>query len=269
AQIAGSLTRAAIDETTYAIFTGGKINYAQIVGDAFGNAVVNAQIGLTPGQEQDMNAQIAAGAKASMQNVDTEVELDNSTQLQMQQVSGQVAADNQAYFTQQESDFNASQGLRDLAIDGEYSVQTNLTKSLQNSLANLQAPQVNQALVVPENTSPDGWQLTPDEVQKGIAMQEAQNNPTLAQMLGVSDAELEHTEAEYAWTQSSTITGLESMANSGAYVFARVLGGAVQPLAQTVDLAQVAFAGVYNQFSKEPYQLTPYSTIGETGNSGD
>src|SRR6185437_8790822 len=142
AQIAGSLTRAAIDETTYAIFTGGKINYAQIVGDAFGNAVVNAQIGLTPGQEQDMNAQIAAGAKASMQNVDTEVELDNSTQLQMQQVSGQVAADNQAYFAQQESDFNASQGLRDLAVDGEYSTQAGLNQSVQNSLANLQVPQV-------------------------------------------------------------------------------------------------------------------------------
>lgn len=49
-----------------------------------------------------MNAQIAAGAKASMQNVDTQVELDNSTQLQMKQVAGQVAADNRAYFAQQD-----------------------------------------------------------------------------------------------------------------------------------------------------------------------
>ena len=103
---------------------------------------MHQQIGLTQGQEEDMNAQIAAGAKASMQNVDTEVELDNSTQLQMQQVSGQVAADNQAYFAQQESDFNASQGLRDLAVDGEYSTQAGLNQSVQNSLANLQVPQV-------------------------------------------------------------------------------------------------------------------------------
>jgi len=73
---------------------------------------VNAQIGLTQGQEQDMNAQIAAGAKTSMQNVNAQIEFDNSTQLQMQQVSGQVAADNQAYFAQQESDFKASQGMR-------------------------------------------------------------------------------------------------------------------------------------------------------------
>ena len=90
-----------------------------------------------------MNAQIAAGAKSSMQGVSAQIELDNSTQLQMQQVSSQVAADNQAYFAQQESNFNASQGLRDLPINGEYSIQTSLNQSLQKSLANLQLPQVN------------------------------------------------------------------------------------------------------------------------------
>lgn len=98
-----------------------------------------------------MNAQIAAGAKTSMDNLNSQIELDNTTQLEMQQVSGQVAADNQAYFAQQESDFNASQGLRDLAIDGEYSIQTGLNQSLQNSLANLQVPQINFSL---DNAAP-------------------------------------------------------------------------------------------------------------------
>ena len=106
-------------------------------------AETGQQYGLTQGQEEDMNVQIAAGAKGSMQSLDTEIELGNSTQLEMQQVLGQVAADNQAYFAQQESDFNAAQGLRDLAINGEYSIQTGLNQSLQKSLANLQVPQVN------------------------------------------------------------------------------------------------------------------------------
>lgn len=150
-RIAGNLAQGAIDETTYAAFTGGKINYAQVTADAFGNAIGNSivqaeagpQYGLTQGQQQDELAQIAAGAKTSMDAFDTQLQVETGSQLAMQQISAQVAAGNQTYFAQQESDFNAAQGLRDLAIDSEYSIQTQLNQSLQNSLANLRVPQVN------------------------------------------------------------------------------------------------------------------------------
>ena len=38
----GSLAQGAVNQVTYAAFTGGRINYAQIIGDAFGNALGNA-----------------------------------------------------------------------------------------------------------------------------------------------------------------------------------------------------------------------------------
>src|SRR5262249_30737424 len=38
AQVAGGLAAGAVNQVAYAAFTGGKINYAQIVADAFGNA---------------------------------------------------------------------------------------------------------------------------------------------------------------------------------------------------------------------------------------
>jgi len=126
--------------------TGGKVQMSSVLVDAFANAIGDSIVAAqTPNilvqQQEEVFAQIAAGAKTEMDEFDTQLGLETGTQLALQQDAQQIASNTQAYFDQQQSKFADAQQLRILANDSQLSAAASLNQSFQSSMAGLQAEQ--------------------------------------------------------------------------------------------------------------------------------
>ena len=118
---------------------------ADVFGNALGNSVVNTESSVLPSSRDPQQAfdNIDANTRAALDEVNTQVAMENDTQLTLQENATQIAAGNEAYFQQQESAGLNAQDLRILVRDNNAAISAGVNQYVQSGLVGVQAPQIN------------------------------------------------------------------------------------------------------------------------------